>query len=203
MAKTSSCRSNVPLCREIHTVPSETKREPFFRWLSRKAANRIFDARGFSDRFVRRLAAETTNKRILEIGSGKATHGVYSKSYISYFDQTNTFVQSDVNPEYGHRIVDITNIEFENEFDLIVCSSVLEHVFDLNSAIAGIYKATKPLGIAAIIVPSVYPLHDEPHDYWRMTEHSLRRLLCRFSEVKIENSGMRKLPFMYAAIATK
>lgn len=48
-----------------------------------------------------------------------------------------------------------------------------------------------------------YPLHDEPHDYWRFTEHALRMLLADFSEVRIDCSGPRKAPVFYFATAIK
>ena len=192
-------------CRhgESLVVPNGPRRNSVILALSRKLANTLFDARGFSDRFIRRLATETRNKRVLEIGSGKLEKGEYPKSYKKYFDKTNEFIQSDIVAEYGHEVVDATNMRYTDEFDLVICSNVLEHIFDIHAAVNGIHQATKPGGCAAVVVPSVYPLHDEPHDYWRLTEHSLRMLLRKFSQVEIKCSGMRKLPFMYSVVATK
>ena len=38
------------------------------------------------------------------------------------------FVQSDLNPDYGHLVVDVTSMDFDSEYDAILCISVLEHV---------------------------------------------------------------------------
>jgi len=179
------------------------QRDPLLLSMSRLVANSVFGARKFTDRFVRRLAAHSTDKRILEIGSGKCKNGVYPKSYKNYFDATNTFVQSDINPEYGHRLVDITSMQYEEDFDVILCLNVLEHVFNLEDAARNLHRATRQSGLVAVVVPALYPLHDEPHDYWRLTEHSFRRLFGKFKELKIENSGLRRLPFMYSVIARK
>jgi len=141
--------------------------------------------------------------KILEIGSGKATSEVYSKSYRRLFSPTNWFICSDINPAYGHQVVDVTTMDYQDEFDLILCVNVLEHVFQIEDAAKHLYCAARKGGMVAIVVPALYPLHDEPHDYWRPTEHGLRRLLRDFETVEIRNSGLRKLPFMYSAIATK
>ena len=88
-------------------------------------------------------------------------------------------------------------MSYENKFDVILCMNVLEHVYDFKRAIASIYKALKIDGYAIIFVPVFYPLHDEPGDYWRFTEHSLRRLLNKFKIVKFTHSGVRQFPFAY------
>jgi SAM-dependent methyltransferase len=92
------------------------------------------------------------------------------------FHDSNEFMQSDVVPEYGHELVDATTMEFEDEFDVILCLNVLEHVYDFQTAISRIHAALKPGGRVAIVVPDFYPYHDEPNDYWRFTEHALRRM---------------------------
>ena len=47
-----------------------------------------------------------------------------------------SFVQTDVNKNYGHKYLDITNeIQIEEKFDLVLCTNVLEHIFDVTSAI--------------------------------------------------------------------
>lgn len=49
----------------------------------------------------------------------------------------------------------------------------------------------------------MYPLHDEPHDYRRFTEHALRRLLKAFKEVRIEHKGPRAYRVVYYTEAQK
>ena len=76
-------------------------------------------------------------------------------------------------------------MDYKNEFDSIICMCVLEHIYDFHKAIKNMYKALKPNGNVIISIPLLYPLHDEPHDYWRFTEHSIRKL---FTGTDIHNA---------------
>lgn len=171
--------------------------------LQRKAAHVMFGSRAWVHRHVRRFAAEVHEQRILELGSGRQDLGVDAYSVKFAFDQSNDFIQSDVVPEYGHEIIDVTAMEFEEEFDVILCLNVLEHLFDFDAAVKRIHQALKQGGKAVIVVPVFYPYHDEPFDFWRFTEHALRRMLDRFTSVEVHHRGLRQLPFAYFVIATK
>jgi len=162
-------------------------------------ANFIFGTRRFSNRYTKNFAKKIENKKILEIGSGKGKHYTVKK----FFDNSNEFIQSDINPEYGHKIVDATKMNYQNEFDIIICINVLEHVFDFKKIIDNIYVALKPNGTALFYIPTFYPIHCEPEDYWRFTEHSLRKLLKKFSHIKIKYPGLRRYPFAYYIEAIK
>ena len=94
-------------------------------------------------------------------------------------------------------------MDYQNKFDIILCISVLEHIFDFHKAINNIYQALIFGGVVVITVPVFYPLHDEPNDYWRFTEYSLRKLLKKFSQVKIKHHGIRQFPFAYYIEAYK
>lgn len=158
---------------------------------------------GFKDKCLKEFAKSAGSKRILELGSGKPCRGSYPYSSRHLFDASNEFIRSDVVREYGHKLVDVTKMKYKSEFDIILCTNVLEHVFDFSLAIKNIRNALKPGGIALIYVPGFYPLHDEPYDYWRFTEHSLRRLLKEFSSVRLRHSGLRQYPFGYFVEAVK
>jgi 2-polyprenyl-3-methyl-5-hydroxy-6-metoxy-1,4-benzoquinol methylase len=171
--------------------------------LLRSLAHAIFRIRTYSDRSIGRFAKGVHHKRILELGSGKLLHGKHEYSARRFFDASNEFIQSDIAKEHGHLIVDVTRMTFHSEFDVILCMSVLEHVYEHDESISNIYEALKPGGIAVIFVPAMYPLHDEPHDYWRFTEHSLRKLLMAFNDVRIQHKGPRAYPFAYYVEARK
>ena len=139
----------------------------------------------------------------MELGSGLKKNGRYIYSAKHFFDDSNEFIQSDINPEFGHKIINVTKMNYENEFDIILCMNVLEHVYDFHKAIENLHRALKPGGTALIFVPVFYPFHDEPHDYWRFTEHSIRRLFNYFSGLEIKHSGIRQYPFAYYIEAKK
>ena len=166
-------------------------------------AHLVFRPRQFNDKHLKQFAKGVKKKKILELGSGKPAKGKYYYSAKRFFDKSNDFLQSDVTPKYGHKVIDATKMDFNQEFDIILAMSILEHIYDFHSALKNIYRALKPGGIALFIVPGSYPLHDEPGDYWRFTEHALRKLLKDYTKVKIKHSGIRQYPFMYYAEAVK
>lgn len=172
--------------------------KPIFRTLS----HIVFQPRRFNLNCVKKIARDTRGKKILELASGKRHKGEYYYSVKNKFDPSNEFIQSDIIEEYGHQIVDATTMKFKDEF-FVLCMNLLEHVYDFQLVVDNVYEALKNNGMAVILVPVFYPLHDEPHDYWRFTEHSLRKILQRFSIKELKYSGLRQYPFAYCIEAIK
>ena len=152
---------------------------------------------------VRSFASGVRDQKVLELGSGRQDFGDDAYSAKSYFSNSNEFIQSDVVPDYGHTIVDVTEMTYDEEFDVILCLNVLEHVYDFQTAVANLYSALRPGGRVVVVVPVFFPLHDEPNDFWRFTEHSFRRLFEPFSSFDLKYRGLRQAPFSYFAVATK
>ncbi len=59
-------------------------------------------------------------------------------------------------------------------FALVLCTEVLEHVTRWDRAFANLASLLASGGRAIVTSPFVYPLHEEPHDYWRPTPHAMR-----------------------------
>jgi SAM-dependent methyltransferase len=59
-------------------------------------------------------------------------------------------------------------------FHFILITEVMEHVADWNQAFCNIAALLTPQGRVLITCPHFYPLHEEPHDFWRPTLHALR-----------------------------
>lgn len=137
---------------------------------------------------------------VLEIGSGKPVDGEYSYSMRHMFPHDEVRM-SDIVADFGHEVIDVTTMEFVREFDAIICLSVLEHLPEPTLAVDAMRRALKPGGAALIGVPFAYPLHDEPADYWRFTEHGLRLLTADYDEVAIHRRGPRQLPSGLFAVA--
>jgi 2-polyprenyl-3-methyl-5-hydroxy-6-metoxy-1,4-benzoquinol methylase len=171
--------------------------------VARTGARALLATRRWSDRATVDVIGEGAGLRILEIGSGRQDLGKDAYSLAPALAHVGEFIQSDVNPEFGHRVVDVTNIELDSEFDVVLCNYVLEHVYDVTSAVAGLRRALKPGGRAIAAVPHIYPYHDEPIDFWRFTEHSLRMLFRDFSSVEIRHKGIRRFPKALLVIATR
>jgi SAM-dependent methyltransferase len=169
----------------------------------RAGVHLVFGTRPWVRRNLEAFAEGVVGKRILEIGSGRQDLGTDAFSCRDLFDPSNAFVQSDVVPEYGHELVDVRAIGREEAFDVILCLYVLEHVFELESAVRSMYRALAPRGTLVLAVPHLYPYHDEPGDYWRFTEYALRRMLEPFESTDIKVRGLRRMPLALIAFARK
>jgi len=170
---------------------------------ARALAHLIFRPHAFKKKRIRKIARGVKGKKILEIGSGKSVNGEFFYSVEALFDSGNEFIKSDIVEEYGHTVINLVELQSNEEFDIILCLNVLEHILEYEKAIENLWNALKPGGLGIILVPAFYPLHDEPHDYWRFTEHSLRILLKRFKNINIIHSGIRQYPFAYFAAFNK
>lgn len=161
--------------------------------LVRSGVHVVLGNRTWLRRRLTELAATHRPSSVLEIGSGKPEDGEYVYSMRSLFPDAD-FTMSDLDPAYGHPVVDVTTMTFEAEFDLILCISVLEHLVDPRAAVEPLRRALRPGGVAVVGVPVAYPLHDEPADYWRFTEHGLRLIFEPFADLTIHRRGPRPLP---------
>ena len=118
-----------------------------------------------------RLHKDAIFGRVLDIGAGNFSR--YKELF--NFDE---YVRMDIEPRKDIDIVGrIEEIPLpDNAFDSVVCTQVLGDVYELHKAFEEMHRVLRPNGIALITESLLTPLHDEPHDYWRFTEHSLRRL---------------------------
>jgi SAM-dependent methyltransferase len=64
----------------------------------------------------------------------------------------------------------------KNRADTVISTQVLEHVSEPKKLFSLVYDLLKPRGHLILATPFVWPLHDEPHDYWRFTPYGLKYL---------------------------
>ncbi len=64
-----------------------------------------------------------------------------------------------------------------NQFDNVINTQVLEHVPDPSQLISEMSRVLKPGGILIITAPMTWPLHEEPYDFYRYTQHGMKHLL--------------------------
>lgn len=76
-------------------------------------------------------------------------------------------------------------------FDTVLLLDVLEHIAEPEAALAEARRVLRADGGLLVTIPFAYPMHDQPHDYQRLTEHGLRDRLRRagFREVAIDEAG--------------
>lgn len=63
------------------------------------------------------------------------------------------------------------------EFDSVICSQVLEHVFNPDQFLAEISRVLKPGGCMVLTIPFVWDEHEQPYDYARYSSFGLKHLL--------------------------
>ena len=74
------------------------------------------------------------------------------------------------------------------QFDLVICTQMLEYVPEPAAVIGEIRRVLKTGGYLFLSVPSVCP-RDADHECWRFLPGSLRHLLAQFSDVEIVPEG--------------
>ena len=63
----------------------------------------------------------------------------------------------------------------DGQFDIVVCSEVLEHIYETKAALKELMRITG--GILIITTPWVYKYHRQPEDYWRISPSAYEELL--------------------------
>ncbi|MGC2700891.1 MAG: class I SAM-dependent methyltransferase, partial [Candidatus Acidiferrales bacterium] len=85
-----------------------------------------------------------------------------------------------------------TDLPFmDGSYDTVLVTQVIEHVADHRSLLREAFRVLKSGGIMILSGPMYWPLHEEPYDFFRFTEHGLRFLLetTGFSDIEIVADG--------------
>lgn len=114
--------------------------------------------------------------KLIDLGCGKVPLFEAYKNYVTEnicVDWENTRHKN----EYLDYECDLTKqLPFKDEeFETLILSDVLEHIPQPEKLWQEMYRILAPNGKVILNVPFFYPLHEEPHDYYRYTEYALRR----------------------------
>jgi SAM-dependent methyltransferase len=134
-------------------------------------------------------ASSYARGRLLDIGCG-------NKPYAGMFaSRVSEHVGCDV-VQSSKRRVDIicpaTALAVgDSSYDTVLATQVIEHVADHRAMLREAFRALKDNGVLILSGPMYWPLHEEPHDYFRFTEHGLRYLVesVGFAVVEIKQNG--------------
>lgn len=124
------------------------------------------------------------SKTVLTIGSGGEIHELLqSYSYKNNFKVISFDISEERNPDL---LGDICTYDFKGKkFDIIVIAEVLEHLHSPHLAIDNIQSILLENGKLILTVPFIFPIHEQPFDYYRYTKYGLEFLLQKFSNVSI------------------
>lgn len=151
-----------------------------------KWKNRDFNARKWSNDELRKFASLFTGN-IINVSAAKDADKE-NDFYRNYFTNSHSFTISNYMKEinkdntYNEVVIDLNNpipndSELISKFDAVFTHTVLEHVYNINTAIDNLCRLSKDVVIT--IVPFLQTFHHEEsiyHDYWRMSPYTLIRL---------------------------
>jgi SAM-dependent methyltransferase len=123
------------------------------------------------------LAAAEAKPVLLEVGA----KGPASTLFRRKVEPTWTYVGLDYLPDNNVDVVGdahrLTNYFAPGSVDMVYSSEVMEHLL---SPLRFVFEANRVLKLGGIFMarmPTIWPLHAEPWDYWRITQHGWTSLL--------------------------
>jgi len=146
--------------------------------------SKVLSRQGLYPFLEENLARLPEGASVLNVGAGGEVAGVLAAHAAPRSFRVTSL---DIDPGRGPDVVgDVAEHDFgDQRFDAVVMCEVLEHVREPGRAIANVHRALSPGGVLILSTPFIFPLHDQPHDYYRFTRHGLEWLLRDFSEVAI------------------
>jgi len=146
--------------------------------------SKVLSRQGLYPFLDQQLARLPEGVSVLNVGAG----GEVEENLKGHAGRRSFRVTSlDIDPGRGPDVVgDIAEFDpGDARFDAVVMCEVLEHVREPRQAIEKVHRLLRPGGVLILSTPFIFPLHDQPADYYRFTRHGLEWLLRDFSEVTI------------------
>lgn len=142
--------------------------------------------------------AEVQGKRVLEVGSYDVNGTI--RPIISLLEPAE-YIGVDIQAGPGVDVICPAEKLVERfgreSFDLVVSIAALEHIRDWRGAVTNLKNVCKTGGTLFLIVPSVWPYHEYPGDYWRFFPDDIRRIFSDF-EIAVLEEDERKPTLVYA-----
>lgn len=126
---------------------------------------------------------------VLDAGAGTSPYRKHLLTVVSSIDSIDLEQRGEALTFVGD-IQDMAAV-LSAGYDTVVCSEVLEHLPRPEAALREMARVLRPTGRLIRSAPFLSRLHEEPHDYYRYTEHGLRELLTRtgFDIVSVRSIG--------------
>jgi len=168
-------------------------------------------------KILRKIRLENGEKKIsiLDAGCGFAQFTYYmarklNPEYIlavdikeDYLKDAALFFEKKKIKNVEFRKEDLTKINFDNQFDLIICIEVLEHIQDDIKVVSNFFKSLKPKGKLLITSPSIYSETDEEGEAF-VGEHARQGYSLDAIENTFKQCGfeIEKLKYTYGPLGT-
>lgn len=133
------------------------------------------------EKFVGLLAKQSSNPKVLVLGSGIVGSGMEPLMEAEFIDLVETDVAFG---PHTNLICDAHDIPFANgSFDGVVVQAVLEHVADPYRCAEEIHRVLNSEGLVYADTPFMQQVHMRQYDFTRFTALGHRRLFRRFEEI--------------------
>ena len=132
------------------------------------------------ERYIKNLLKSfcLENKSILDIGSSNSPYQKYLPKHKNYFN---------IDIDLSLPIAAVMSAEQlainKNCIDLVIATDLLEHLKDPIKSINEIKYILREDGFVLITVPFLFKIHENPFDYWRFTEITLKMILLKDFEI--------------------
>lgn len=130
---------------------------------------------------------DVRGKRVLEVGSydvnGSLRPGVMAHQPAEYI---GVDIEKGPGVDIVCRATELVTRFGPDSFDIVISTCVLEHVDNWKLAVINMKRVCKPGGILILIVPSEWPWHNHPNDYWRYAVEDVKRIFSDFLVMVIE-----------------
>jgi SAM-dependent methyltransferase len=138
---------------------------------------RIFCIQAITD-YAKLLQPDNRGWKVMEVGiAGDEKPGGNYK----LFGNGNDYQTLDVIAKYEPDILaDICDTKLDGDnWDVIILSNTLEHVFNYQKALKECFRLLKKGGVLIFDIPFMYPYHPDPdfEDYWRLSPSAFRDVL--------------------------
>jgi SAM-dependent methyltransferase len=152
--------------------------------------NKNLSRKGLYEFLEEQFALIEKGETVLSIGAGGGVNRLlktYQKGDL--FSVVETDIDESRGPDIVADLCDPNISIQQGPFSTIVCSEVLEHCYDPFQAIKNMHGLLEKNGRLVLTTPFLFPLHEEPIDFFRYTKHGLLHLTRDFSDVKVKQSN--------------
>ncbi len=142
------------------------------------------------ERFIGEMKAQ--GGTVLEIGARVV--GVYSSLHAERFAPECRFIGADIHPAPGvDLVVDahrLSRTVAPGSLSGVFSLAVMEHLAAPWVIAAEINRVLRQGGLTLHLLPQAYPAHEQPNDFWRMSDDGLRVLFGPETGFEVLDAGM-------------
>ncbi len=134
------------------------------------------------------LSSVVLSGKVLDLGGDRRS--TYQRLMKGEYELTIVNMNEESKPDVMHDLEQPLPLA-DGGFDTVLLINVLEHIYECKQLVREARRMVRAGGEAIIVVPFLFPLHPSPHDYWRFTDESLKRILeeAGFNTINIQPLG--------------